>query len=165
MFRIETDRHPGRKIFFGALEETISGLEVQGRVRMKPRMLRIAPDHLIRVDAEEVLYLETDAQGLAQWVTLRGTFHDLDAPTLELALAKASRTGVFIRISPECAVAPSRIMGIRLQRQGNHLLEVEGAGGDLVELGLSPSRLHRLEECLEAINLGGGFLVTEPEEG
>jgi len=164
MFRIETDRHPGRKIFFGALDETVAGLEVQGRVRMKPRMLRIAPDHLIRVDAEEVLYLEADDQGLAQWHTLRGTFHDLEAPSLEQALAKASRTGVFVRISDTCAVAPSRIMGIRLQRTGNHLLEVEDASGDLVELGLSPARLQRLEECLEAINLGGGFLVSEPEE-
>lgn len=165
MFRIETDRHPGRKIFFGALDETIAGLEVQGRVRMKPRMLRIAPDHFIRVDAEEVLYLEADEQGLAQWHTLRGTFHDLDCPTLDQALLKATRTGVFVRISETCAVAPSRIMGIRLQRTGNHLLEVESAGGDLIELGLNPSRLTRLEECLEAINLGGGFLVSEPEDG
>lgn len=163
MFRVETDRRPGHQIFFGSLEDTVAGLEVHGRVRMKPRMLRIAPDHLIRVDAEEVLYLEEE-NGQTTWVTLRGRFVDLDNPTMSEALAKASKSGVFLQISKHYAIAPSRIMGIRLRRHGHHLVEVEGPSGGIVELPMSPDRLQYIEDCLEAINLGGGFLVTGPEE-
>ena len=163
MHRVETDRRPGHRIYFGALEETVAGLEVHGRVRMKPRMLRIALDHWVRVDADEVLYLE-ERNGQTEWVTLRGRFPDLDQPKLPDALAKASRAGVFVQVSPNHAVAPSRIMGIRLKRRGKHVLEVEGQNGGMVELPLAPERLKQLEDCLEAINLGGGFLVTGPEE-
>ena len=116
MHRVEPDRHPGRKIFFAPLEETIGGLELSGRVRLKPRMLQVEPDHWVRVDAQEVLYLEEDHTGQTHWVTLRGKFRDLEKPSLTEALAKASRAGVFIQVSPHYAVAPSRILGIRMRR-------------------------------------------------
>lgn len=164
MHRVESDRHPGRKIFFAPLEETVGGLELSGRVRLKPRMLQIEPDHWVRVDAQEVLYLEEDISGQTYWVTLRGRFRDLEHPRLSEALAKASRAGVFIQVSPHYAVAPSRILGIRLQRRGPHVLEVEGTAGEQVEMPLEPHRLVNLEVCLDALNLGGGFLLSEPEE-
>lgn len=163
MHRVETDRHPGRKIFFAPLEETVGGLELTGRVRLKPRMLQVEPDHWVRVDTQEVLYLEEDHAGQTHWVTLRGRFRDLERPRLTDALAKACRAGVFVQISPHYAVAPSRILGIRLQRRGAHRLEVEGPAGP-VELPLEPHRLSQLEVCLDALDLGGGFLLSEPEE-
>jgi hypothetical protein len=164
MIRVETDRHPGRRIFFTPLEETVGGLEVTGRVRLKPRMLQIEVDHWVRVDAQEVLYLEEDLHGQTHWVTLRGRFRDLEKPRLREALDKACRSGVFLQVSPHYAVAPSRILGVRLQRQGPHRLEVEGLNGDVVELPLDPQRLGQLEVCLDALDLGGGFLLSEPEE-
>jgi hypothetical protein len=164
MYRVEPDRHPGRPIFFAPLEETIGGLELSGRVRLKPRMLQVEPDHWVRVDAQEVLYLEEDHLGQTHWVTLRGRFRDLESPRLSQALTKATRSGVFIQISPHYAVAPSRILGIRLQRRGAHRLEVEGCQGDIVELPLEPQRLKQLELCLDALDLGGGFLISEPED-
>jgi hypothetical protein len=145
------------------LEETVAGLEVSGRVRMKPRMLKVAEDHWLKVDSEEILFFEADEHGRTEWVTLRGRFHDLDAPTLDAALDKAGRAAVFIKISPTHAIAPGRIFGIKLQKKGNHILEVEGQTG-IDELPLSPDRLAALEDCLEALNLGGGFLVSEPED-
>ena len=164
MHRVESDRHPGRPIFFASLDETVGGLEVSGRVRLKPRMLQVEPDHWVRVDAQEVLYLEEDFQGQTHWVTLRGRFRDLDKPRLVDALAKASRAGVFVQISPHYAIAPSRILGVRMQRRGAHRLEIEGTGGDIVELPLEPSRLRNLEVCLDALDLGDGFLMSEPDE-
>ncbi|MCA9791130.1 MAG: hypothetical protein AB7S38_04755 [Vulcanimicrobiota bacterium] len=164
MFKFESDRHPGRRIWFGSFEETVSGLEIRGRVKMKPRMLKLSPDHWIRVDAEEVVYLEEQQPGKATWHTLRGPFHDLDAPSLHEALEKANKAGVFIQISPLQAVAPTRILGVRLQRQGNHIIELEGPMGEPMHLPLQPRRLPDLEECLEAINLGGGFLITGPDD-
>lgn len=164
MHRVETDRHPGRPIFFAPLEETVGGLEISGRVRLKPRLLQVDTDHWIRVDAQEVLYLEEDHQGQVHWVTLRGRFRDLEAPRLTQALEKACRAGVFVRTSPHYAVAPSRILGIRLQRRGAHRLEVEGENGEMVEIPLEAQRLSDLELCLDALDLGGGFLHSEPEE-
>lgn len=164
MYRIETDRHPGRRIWFGSLSDTVSGLEVKGRVKLKPRMLKIAPDHWIRLDVEEVLFLERTLKGTTRWVTLRGSFEDLDAPGFPEALEKARQTGVFVQISPHHAVAPTRIVGIRLQRRGNHELDMEGPQGEPVTLPVEPWRLRGLEECLDVINLGGGFLITGPDE-
>lgn len=164
MHRVEPDRHPGRKIFFAPLEETVGGLELSGRVRLKPRMLQVELDHWVRVDAQEVLYLEEDHTGQTYWVTLRGKFRDLEKPRLTEALAKASRAGVFIQTSPHYAVAPSRILGIRMRRRGAHSLEVEGLGGEIVDLPLEHQRLAGLEVCLDAMDLGGGFLCTEPED-
>jgi hypothetical protein len=126
-------------------------------------MLQVEPDHWVRVDTQEVLYLEEDHSGQTHWVTLRGRFPDLERPRLTEALAKACRAGVFVQVSPHYAVAPSRILGIRLQRRGAHRLEVEGPAGS-VELPLEPHRLHQLEVCLDALDLGGGFLLSEPEE-
>lgn len=163
MVKISSDCRPGRKIWFGSLDETVAGLEVSGRVRMKPRMLKIAVDHWIRVDSEEVLYLEADETGRAEWVTLRGRYHDMDAPTLDEALEKACRAAVLVKISDTHAIAPGRIFGIKLQKRGFHTLEVEGVTG-IDELPLAPNRLPALEDCLEALNLGGGFLVSEPED-
>lgn len=163
MYRVETDRHPGRRIFFAPLEETISGLEVTGKFRLKPRMLQVEPDHWVRVDAGEVLYLDQDAEG-THWVTLRGRFRDLETPTLAQAIAKASRAGVFIQVNELQAVAPTRILGIRLQRRGAHLLEVEDACGEVAQLKLQPHRLAQLELCLDALDLGGGFLMSEPDD-
>jgi hypothetical protein len=51
-----------------------------------------------------------------------------------------------------------------LQRRGPHRIDVEGPGGEEVEMPLEPQRLAHLEVCLEALNLGGGFLLSEPEE-
>ena len=161
--KVSSDCRPGRKIWFGSLEETVAGLEVSGRVRMKPRMLKVALDHWIKVDSEEVLYFESNEQGQAQWVTLRGRYHDLDAPSLDQALEKAGRAAVFVKISERHAIAPGRIFGIKLQKRGSHILEVEGQTG-IEELPLAPDRLPALEDCLEALNLGGGFLVSEPED-
>jgi hypothetical protein len=164
MFHVETDRYPGRRIFFAPLEETIAGLEVTGRVRMKPRMLLVEKDHWVRVDADEVLYLEEDSTGQTHWVTLRGQFKDLDSPKLDQALAKASKAGVFVKVSDRYAVAPSRIYGVHLRKRGHHVVEVEGPTGAVVEIPLAANYLKGLEDCLDAINLGGGFLITDPED-
>lgn len=164
MHRVETDRHPGRPIFFAPLEETVGGLEISGRVRLKPRMLQIEPDHWVRVDSQEVLYLEEDHTGQTHWVTLRGRFRDLEKPRLAEALEKAQRAGVFIQISPHYAIAPSRILGVRIQRRGPHRLEIEGLHGEPVELPLEPHRLPQLEVCLDALDLGGGFLISDLED-
>ncbi len=164
MFQYHYDRHPGRRIWFGSLEDSVNGLEIRGRVKMKPRMLKLSADHWIRVDAEEIVYLEEQERGRTTWHTLRGSFEDLDTPTLKEALHKANRTGVFVQISPVHAIAPTRILGIRLQRKGNHIIELEGPLGEPMHLPMQPRRLSVLEECLDAINLGGGFLITGPED-
>ncbi len=164
MFNIETDRHPGRRIWFGSFQDTVAGLEIRARVKLKPRMLRVSPERLVRVDIQEILYIEQDEDGKAQWHTVRGSFHDLDTPTFEEALEKARRTGVFVKISPYHAIAPTRILGIQLKRTGFHLLELEGQQGEPVYLAVEPRRLPDLEECLDAINLGGGFLITGPDD-
>lgn len=163
-FTLETDRYPGRKVWLGDFDETISGLEVRTRVKMKPRLLRITEDRWLRVDPEETLYIEraTDNRGI--WYTLRGSFHDLEAPNYAEAVEKANRGGVFVTISSRHAVSPQRIVGVRLHKTGAHELELEGPQGEPVSLALEPPYLPLLEECLEAINLGDGFLITGPDE-
>ena len=163
MLKFASDRRATRRIWFGSLEETVAGLEVSGRVRMKPRMLKVADNHWIRVDPDEILYFEEVAPGQTDWVTLRGRLKDMEANTIDQALAKACRAGVYIRVSDKFAGAPSRICGVRLQRTGFHVLEVEGMGG-IEEIPLDPLRLKALDECLEVLGLGGGFLVSEPED-
>lgn len=163
-FKLEPDRHPGRKVWLADLDETISGLEIRARVKMKPRLLKISEDRWLRVDPEETLFIERHADGRGLWNTLRGSFHDLDAPDFAAALEKANRGGVFVNISRTCAVSPHRIIGIRLRKEGNHELELEGPHGEPVALPLEPSRLALLEECLSAINLGDGFLITGPDD-
>ena len=69
-----------------------------------------------------------------------------------------------MRISRDFAISPQRIIGIRLRHEGPHELELEGPNGEPVALKLEPSRLPLLEECLGAINLGDGFLITGPDE-
>ncbi len=95
---------------------------------------------------------------------MRGSFHDLDAPDFQSALNKAGRGGVFVQISNTHAISPQRIIGIRLQKQGFHVVELEGPHGEPMILSLEPARLPLLEECLDAINLGDGFLITGPDE-
>ncbi len=163
-FRLEPDRHPGRKVWLGSLEETISGLEIRARVKMKPRLLKISEDRWLRVDPEETLCIERASDGRAIWHTLRGTFHDLEAPGFDAALEKANRAGVYVPISRTHAVSPQRIIGIRLHSQGLHELELEGPQGEPMSLQLEPARLPLLEECLGAINLGDGFLITGPDD-
>lgn len=163
-FTLETDRYPGRKIWFGSLEETITGLEIRTRVKMKPRLLKITDDRWLRVDAEETLYIERTHDGRGIWHTLRGSFHDQEAPTYSAALEKANRAGVFVSISQDHAISPQRIIGIRLHRSGPHELELEGPQGEPISLKLEPRHLPLLEECLDAINLGDGFLVTGPDD-
>lgn len=163
-FKIEFDRHPGRKIWLGSFDETIAGLEIRARVKMKPRLLKVSEERWLRVDPEETLYLERDLDGRGLWHTLRGTFHDLEAPTFEAALEKASRGGVFVRIAPRYAISPQRIVGIRLSHKGMHQLELEGPSGAPISLPLEPRALPILEECLDAINLGDGFLITGPDD-
>ena len=108
MLWTETDRRPTRKIWFGSLEDTIEGLELRGRVHLKPFLLRTGPERWSPVDVEEVLYLE-EREGQVDWVTVRGPFPDLDSPDLETALSRALRKGVFVRTSPRYAVSPARI--------------------------------------------------------
>lgn len=163
-FKLEFDRHPGRKVWLGHLEDTISGLEIRARVKMKPRLLKISEDRWLRVDPEETLSIEKAADGRGIWHTLRGSFHDQDAPDFEQALEKANRGGVFVAISESFAVSPQRIIGISLKKQGHHELELEGPQGEPVLLKLEPGHLPLLEECLGAINLGGGFLITGPDD-
>ncbi len=163
-FKIEFDRHPGRKVWLGSFEDTISGLEIRARVKMKPRLLKISEDRWLRVDPEETLCIERGPDGKGIWHTLRGAFHDLDAPDFQSALEKANRGGVFVSISERFAVSPQRIIGIRLRRKGFHIVELEGASGEPQPLDLDPSNLPLLEECLDAMNLGDGFLITGPED-
>lgn len=163
-FRLEYDRHPGRKVWLGSFEDTISGLQIRARVKMKPILLKVNGDRWLRVDPEEVLALEKRDDGKAVWHTLRGLFHDLETKDYTEALDKAGRSGVFVPISTTHAISPQRIIGIRLQKRGFHVLELEGSDGEPMVLGLDPVKLPMLEECLGAINLGDGFLITGPDE-
>lgn len=163
-FKLEYDRHPGRKVWLGSFEDTISGLQIRTKVKMKPLLLKLSDDRWLRVDPEETLALAKSADDRAIWHTLRGSFHDLDAPDFQSALNKAGRGGVFVQISNTHAISPQRIIGIRLQKQGFHVVELEGPHGEPMILSLEPARLPLLEECLDAINLGDGFLITGPDE-
>ena len=163
-FRLEFDRHPGRKVWLGDFDDTISGLEIQARVKMKPLLLKLDDERWLRVDAEETLALEKSSDSRGIWHTLRGSFHDLEAPDFDSAVQKANKAGVFVRISRTHAISPQRIIGIRLQKQGFHIVELEGPDGEPFILNLAPEKLSILEECLDAINLGDGFLITGPDE-
>lgn len=163
-FKIEFDRHPGRKIWLGSFDETISGFEIRARIKMKPRLLKVSEDRWLRVDPEETLYIERALDGRGIWHTLRGPFHDLEVPGFEGAVEKASLSGVFVKVSPRHAISPQRIVGIRLQRHGMHQVELEGPSGAPVSIPFEPWALPVLEECLDAINLGGGFLITGPDD-
>lgn len=163
-FKLEYDRHPGRKVWLGSFDDTIAGLQIRARVKMKPRLLKISEERWLRVDPEETLALEKCADGRGIWHTLRGSFHDLDAPDYSGAVEKANRGGVFVKISATHAISPQRIIGIRLQKRGFHILELEGPEGEPLILSLDPAKLPLLEECLDAINLGDGFLITGPED-
>jgi hypothetical protein len=163
-FKLEYDRHPGRKVWLGSFEDTISGLEIRARVKMKPILLKLDGERWLRVDPEELLALEKRADGKAVWHTLRGDFQDLETTGYQDAVEKANRAGVFVSISATHSISPQRIIGIRLQKRGFHVLELEGPDGEPLVLGLDPIRLPLLEECLEAINLGDGFLITGPDE-
>lgn len=163
-FKLEFDRHPGRKVWLGSFEDSISGLEIQARVKMKPRLLKISDDRWLRVDPSETLSIERRNDGTGLWHTLRGSFHDLDTPDYDGAVEKANRGGVFVKISRTRAISPQRIIGIRLNSVGNHKLDIEGPSGEPETLDLDPTKLPVLEECLEAINLGGGFLITGPDD-
>lgn len=163
-FQLEPDRHPGRKVWLGSLDETIAGFEIRTRVKMKPRLLKISQDRWLRVDPEETLCIERANDGRGIWHTLRGAFHDLEAPSYEKALEKANRGGVFVTISGQFAISPHRIIGIRLHKSGLHELELEGSQGEPLILALEEAHLPLLEECLSAINLGDGFLITGPDE-
>ena len=163
-FRVELDRHPRRKVWLGSFDDTISGLEIKARVKMKPRLLKISEERWLRVDPEETLSIERRTDGKGIWHTLRGSFHDLDAPSYHQALEKANRGGVFVEISKSRAVSPQRIIGIRLSKEGPHELELEGPHGEPQSYRLEPTHLPLLEECLGAINLGDGFLITGPDE-
>jgi hypothetical protein len=131
---------------------------------MKPRLLKLSEDRWLRVDPEETLAIEKAGDGRGIWHTLRGSFHDLEAPEFEAAVEKANRSGVFVVISDSHAISPQRIIGIRLKKEGFHLLELEGPDGEPMMLNLDPRKLSLLEECLDAINLGDGFLITGPDE-
>jgi hypothetical protein len=163
-FKLELDRHPGRKVWLGSFEETISGLEIRARVKMKPRLLKISEDRWLRVDPEEILSIERHPDGRGLWNTLRGSFHDLECPDFASSIEKANRAGVFVKISRDFAVSPHRIIGVRLHREGAHELELEGPHGEPISLQLEPAHLPLLEECLGAINLGDGFLITGPDD-
>ena len=162
-FKLEFDRHPGRKVWLGSFDDTISGLEIQARVKMKPRLLKISEERWLRVDASETLSIERRNDGTGLWHTLRGSFHDLETPDYDGAVEKANRCGVFVKISGTHAISPQRIIGIRLSSIGDHQLDIEGPNGEPETLKLNPTKLPLLEECLEAINLGGGFLITGPD--
>ena len=163
-FKLEYDRHPGRKVWLGSFDDTISGLQIRTRVKMKPILLKISEERWLRVDPEETLAIEKSSDGRGIWHTLRGSFHDLEASEYDDAVNKANRAGVFVSISLTHAISPQRIIGIRLQKKGSHWLELEGPEGEALLLKLDPLKLPLLEECLEAINLGDGFLITGPEE-
>jgi len=163
-FKLEYDRHPGRKVWLGSFEDTISGLQIRTRVKMKPLLLKLDEERWLRVDPEETLALERASDNRGIWHTLRGSFHDLEAPDYESAVNKANRGGVFVSISRTHAISPQRIIGIHLNSHGNHSLELEGPDGEPMTLELYPSKLSILEECLDAINLGDGFLITGPED-
>ncbi len=163
-FKPEMDRHPGRKVWLADFSETIAGLEIRARVKMKPRLLKISEDRWLRVDPEETLSIERRPDDTGVWHTLRGSFHDLECPSYEQAIEKANRAGVFVKISRDFAVSPHRIIGIRLHHEGPHELELEGPQGEPLSLKLEPARLPLLEECLKAINLGDGFLITGPDD-
>ncbi|MEW6282782.1 MAG: LytTR family DNA-binding domain-containing protein [Candidatus Eremiobacterota bacterium] len=160
---IEGDRFPGRKIWFGSLEDTVDGLQVHGRVRMKPYMLRTAPDYWTRVEIEEVLYLDATSD-LVRWVTVRGAVSDLESANLEEALTRATRCGVFVRISRDHAVAPARIRGVMRDEQGRYQVEMDSPTGDPVFLPLDKQCIPDLEECLEVLSIGGSLLFVEPED-
>lgn len=159
----ETDRRPTRRIWFGSLEDTVGGLEMRGLVHLKPFLLRTGPERWSRVDVEEVLYLEQRGDQV-DWFTVRGCFPDLDSSDLDSTLARAQRRGVFLKLSPRHAVAAARIRGLCPDGRGNFLLETEGPSGETVLLPLQRTCLPAVEECLEALSLGGGFLMQEPEE-
>ena len=163
-FKLEYDRHPGRKVWLGSFDDTIAGLQIRARVKMKPRLLKISEERWLRVDPEETLAIEKCSDERGIWHTLRGSFHDLDAPDFQAAVDKANRGGVFVPISTTHAISPQRIIGIRLQKRGFHIVELEGPEGEPLILSLDPAKLPVLEECLDAINLGDGFLITGPEE-
>ena len=129
-FKLEYDRHPGRKVWLGSFEDTISGLQIKTRVKMKPLLLKLKGERWLRVDPEETLALEKSTDGRGLWHTLRGTFHDLDASDFEAALDKARKGGVFVKISTTHAISPQRIIGIRLRRRGFHIVELEGPEGE-----------------------------------
>lgn len=163
-FKLEFDRHPGRKVWLGSFDDTISGLQIRTQVKMKPLLLKISEERWLRVDPEEILAIETNTDQRALWHTLRGTFHDMEAPDFDSAVVKANRGGVFVEVSPTHAISPQRIIGIRLQKYGFHVIELEGPDGEPLIVGLVPDKLALLEECLGAINLGDGFLITGPDE-
>lgn len=162
-FKLEFDRHPGRKVWLGSFDDTISGLQIRTQVKMKPLELKISEDRWLRVDPEEILAIEKSADQRGLWHTLRGTFHDLEAPEFESAVAKANRGGVFVTVSFTHAISPQRILGISLQKDGFHVIELEGPDGEPLIVDLVPDKLALLEECLGAINLGDGFLITGPD--
>lgn len=159
----ETDRRPTRKIWFGSLDDTVEGLDLRGRVQIKPFLLRTGPERWSRVDVEEVLYLEA-RDGRVDWFTVRGCLPDLDSPHLDAALARALKRGVFARISPRHAVAAARIRGLEPDGKGAFLLETEGPSGEGALLPMERSAMPAVEECLEAMSLGGGFLMLEADE-
>ena len=163
-FKLEYDRHPGRKVWLASFDETISGLQIKARVKMKPRLLKISEERWLRVDPEETLAIEKNGDNRGIWHTLRGSFHDLDAPDFPSAVEKANCAGVFVKISTTHAISPQRIIGIRLKKRGFHVVELEGPDGEPMILSLDPDKLALLEECLDALNLGDGFLITGPEE-
>ncbi len=159
----QTDRYPGRKIWFGALDDTVDGLKLHGRVKMKPTLLRTAPDYWTRVEAEEILYL--DGRGdVIHWATVRGLLPDLDSRSFEEALDRATRIGVFVRISGQCAVAPSRIQGLLRVPEGQYQVEMESPCGGTVMLPLDRARIPELEECLEVLSAGSCLLFADPED-
>lgn len=160
---MKTDRYPGRKIWFGALDDTVDGLQLHGKVRMKPTMLRTAPDYWTRVEAEEILYL--DGRGdVIHWVTVRGSLPDLDNRSLDEALARATRIGVFVRISDTCAVAPARIRGLMRGEDGGYQVEMDTPNGEGELLPLDKKRIPELEECLEVLSAGSCLLFADPED-
>lgn len=163
-FKLEYDRHPGRKIWLGSFDDTISGLQIRARVKMKPILLKINDERWLRMEPEEVLAIEKSSDGRGIWHTIRGAFHDLESPKFQEAVDKANRAGVFVPISTTHAISPQRIIGIRLKSRGFHTLELEGPDGEPLILSLDPETLPVLEECLEAINLGDGFLITGPDD-
>lgn len=159
----KTDRYPGRKIWFGALDDTVDGLQLHGRVRMKPTLLRTAPDYWTRVEAEEILYL--DGRGdVIHWVTVRGSLPDHDSRSLDEALARATRIGVFVRVSNTCAVAPGRIRGLMRGEDGEYSIEVDNPTGEGELLPLERNRIPELEECLEVLSSGSCLLFADPED-
>lgn len=163
-FELEYDRHPGRKVWLGSFEDMTSGLRIRARVKMKPILLQLGEERWLRIDAAEIIAIEKSADGRGIWHTLRGSFHDLVSDQYERSVEKANRVGVFVEVSSTFAISPHRIVGIRLTRDESHQLELEGRDGEPMIVALDPPRLALVEECLEAINLGGGFLITGPDD-